>query len=295
MERVSDLNRCPICDHPDGCLYALDGSAAICSRVKEGSIKTVGEGPFSGGYLHIIKSDFKPKSVRKKRPVNINWNTLCNCYVDAYLKPLNKGLFSTLPPFPIHITTLYAIEMGWDGGAYTFPVRNSDDQIIGIQRRFPDGTKAMVSGSKLGIFIPRLNWSNLMNDDCPLFICEGVSDLATALDMGLYAIGRANCQTGKGYIIKFCIKKRPQRVVIIADNDEAKIRPDGSVYYPGQEGAKALGLHLSQGHKLFTVTRPDIKVVVPPTGIKDLRQWREKGLLLDWLMDRVEENLDIEP
>lgn len=281
MLRVSEQNLCPICDHPDGCLYAKDGSATICSRVQEGSIKTVGEGPFSGGYLHIIKSDFKPKPVKKKRPVSINWGILNQCYRRSFNFSGNvKIVLDLIDTFQVACSTLNSIEPGWDSQAYTFPVRNSDDEIIGIQRRFPDGKKSMTKGSQVGIIIPRLNWSNLNI----LFICEGASDTATAINMGLRAISRLNYCTGKDHIIKFCIKKRPQKVVIVADNDVDGIR-----------GAKTLGLNISQGYKVFTVTCPKIIIVIPPTDIKDLREWKEKGLTLDELMKIVEKNLDFEP
>ncbi len=281
MERVSHLNPCPVCGRPDGCLYALDGSVAICSRVQEGSIKTVGEGPFSGGYLHIIKSDFKPKPVKKKRPVTINWSTLNQCYRRCFNFSGNvKIVLDLIDTFQVACSTLNSIEPGWDTQAYTFPVRNSDDGIVGIQRRFPDGSKKWVKGSLNGIFIPRLDWTNLET----LFICEGASDTATALDMGLSAIGRASCQTGKDHIIKFCAKRKPQRIVIIADNDEA-----------GVKGAKLLGREICHGYKLFTIPMPELKVVTPPANLSDLREWRYYGLTPERLLEVVDKELDFEP
>jgi len=259
MKRTNYNHLCPICNHPDGCLYAWDGGAAICSRIKEGSVKTVGDGPFSGGYLHILKEGFKPKPMRKKRPISINWNILNQCYIKTWSKCHFK-------PFAVSDSALEQIETGWDGEAYTFSLRNSDDEITGIQRRFPSGKKRMVKGSLNGIFIPRLDWDKLSNKWC-LFICEGVSDTATALDMGLPAIGRHNCGTGKDHIIKFCAKKKPQRIVIVADNDEA-----------GVKGAKLLGREICCSYKLFTMPMPELKVIVPPAGVKDLRAWRADGL-----------------
>ena len=271
MERCDNQNPCPVCKrYSDGCLYAKDGSAAICVRTPEGAVKMAGE----AGWFHILKpGQFKPKPVKKKRPIPINWESLNKCYTQTFQGIAVRHLSN---PFQVYGTTLRQIETGWDREAYTFPVRDSDDQIIGIQRRFPDGSKGMVKGSQIGIFIPRIYWDNLESDICPLFICEGVSDTATALDMGLCAIGRVSCSTGKEHIIKFCIKKRPTRIIIVADNDEVGIR-----------GAKALGLWISQGYKLFSAPPPDIKIITPPTGSKDLRIWRENGLTLEKLMETV--------
>jgi len=253
MLRCTDENPCPVCGRGknEGCLYAEDGSKAICVRTPKGAVKSTGN-----GWLHILKEGkFKPKPVRKKHPVPINWHTLNYCYTEAYRNPVKP------PPFPMHVETLYVIETGWDGEAYTFPIRNAEDEITGISRRFPDGSKRLVKGSLMGIFIPRLNWDNLET----LYICEGISDTAAALDMGLKAIGRISCGTGKDHIIKFCAKKSPSQIIIVSDNDE-----------PGIAGAKALGLWISQGYHLFAIPRPDIKVIIPEA--KDLREWvKEKG------------------
>jgi len=258
----------------EGCLYSEDGMAAICVRTPEGAVRSTGN-----GWLHIIKpGKFKPKPVRKRHTMKINWDILNQCYIDAYLEPLNQERCSTPPPFMTQqIDTLYAMETGWDGEAYTFPVRDSADKVVGISRRFPDSSKKMVKGSTVGIFIPRLNWENLET----LFICEGISDTAAALDMGLKAIGRLSCGTGREHIIKFCAKKNPSQIVIVSDNDA-----------PGIAGAKTLGLWISQGYRLFTIPMPDIKIIVPPGDVKDLRAWRAAGLDLKELMYIIENRFE---
>ena len=60
MPRVSKSNLCPICDKPDWCLAASDGSAAICARIDEGSVKKCGD----AGYLHILTD--RPKSQQRR-------------------------------------------------------------------------------------------------------------------------------------------------------------------------------------------------------------------------------------
>ncbi len=273
MLRSNRENPCPVCKRSsDGCLYAEDGTAAICVRTPEGSVKMAGQ----AGYLHILKpGDFKPKPVVKKRPAIINWNTLNKCYVQAFDGTMVRDL---LNPFDSRYLTLWNMQAGWDGESYTFPVRNANDEIIGITRRWPDGTKGMVKGSQVGIYIPRIDLSSNLST---LFICEGASDTATAIDMGLKAIGRVSCQTGRDHIIKFCVQKKPTQIVIVADNDSA-----------GITGAKILGVDISHGYKLFTAPCPIIKVITPPTGVKDLREWRQNGLTHVELVQIANENLD---
>ncbi len=253
MKRSNRENPCPICKRSsDGCLYAEDGVAAICVRIPEGSVKRAGQ----AGYLHILKpGDFKPKPVVKKKPAIINWNTLQKCYREPFNGTPVRDLAN---PFEARYETLLAMDTGWDGEAYTFPVRNANDEIIGISRRWPDGTKGMVKGSQVGIYIPRISFKPLPDSWC-LFICEGASDTATALDMGLRAIGRVSCQSGGGQVIEFCRKHDPTQVVIIADNDD-----------PGIMGAKYLQDALKdEGKKTL--------VYVPGNNAKDLREYRENG------------------
>ena len=263
MKRSDRNNPCPICKRSsDGCLYAEDGTAAICVRVVEGSVKVAGQ----AGYLHIIKpGDFKPKPVVKRRPATINWNTLNDCYIDSFLH--NRIHY---PPFNASLNTLQAMGTGWDGEAYTFPVRNANDEIIGISRRWPDGTKGMVKDSQVGIFIPRLNWDNLET----LFICEGASDTATALDMGLKAIGRVSCQTGVHVIVDFCKTHQPKLVVIIADSDK-----------PGIAGANHLRFVL--GYEGITTL-----VYVPGNNTKDLREYMQNGGTTAQFLESVQNLLD---
>ena len=271
MKRSNRDNPCPVCKRSsDGCLYTEDGTAAICVRVVEGSVKVAGQ----AGYLHILKpGDFKPKPVVKKRPAIINWNTLSRCYTSTFRGMAVRYLAN---PFYAAYQTLFDIETGWDGEAYTFPVRNANDEIIGITRRWPDGTKGMVKGSQVGIYIPRLNWDNLET----LFICEGASDTATVIDMGLKAIGRVSCQTGRDHVIKWCVQKKPSQIVIVADNDSA-----------GITGAKILGVDINHGYKVLTAACPIIKVITPPTDISDLREWRKEGLTLEELTIIVKKEL----
>ena len=270
-------NPCPVCKRSsDGCLYAEDGTAAICVRVVEGSVKVAGQ----AGYLHILKpGDFKPKPVVKKRPATINWNTLQECYTATFNRFPTHRLTN---PFPVSVKAISNMQAGWDGEAYTFPVRNANDEIIGITRRWPEGTKGMVKGSQVGIYIPRIRWLTL-GQDWTLFICEGASDTATAIGMDLFAIGRVSCQTGRDHIIKFCVKKKPTQIVIVADNDSA-----------GITGAKILGVDISHGYKLFTAPCPIIKVITPPTDVKDLREWRQNGLTHVELVQIANKNLDFE-
>ena len=65
MIRVSRQRPCKVCGKPDWCLYAADGSAAICPRVKsEHPVGTTGV-----GWLHKSPGDWpQTRFVAKQNP-----------------------------------------------------------------------------------------------------------------------------------------------------------------------------------------------------------------------------------
>jgi len=99
-------------------------------------------------------------------------------------------------------------------------------------------------------------------------ICEGPTDCAALLDMGFDAIGRPSCMGGVEHIVEF-LKGRRRDVIIVADRDEPKHRPDGSVWFPGQEGAVRLC-------KAIQPLVRTLKVIKPPFH-KDVREWYRAG------------------
>jgi hypothetical protein len=149
--------------------------------------------------------------------------------------------------------SLQRLRLGWDGSAWTFPMSDAAGKIIGIRRRFPGGRKASVKGSKTGLFIP-----TDLTGVGPLFLCEGPTDAAAALDLGFDAVGRPNCNS----LVEMTVRTVRGRddVVIMADNDAV-----------GRMGADRLA-------SVLALCCQSLRVVRPPAGVKDLRQWFNAGL-----------------
>lgn len=61
-----------------------------------------------------------------------------------------------------------------------------------------------------------------------------------------------------------------KEIAILANYDDAKKRPDGGAFYPGQEGARKLA------DALAVMPRRSVRVIYPLKG-KDARQWRADG------------------
>jgi len=239
--RVSKEYPCPVCNKPDWCLVNNEGDMAICQRII--SDKELGD----AGYIH--KLEVKSKRIPfvkiiKQGKYKIEWEALNDFY------QLQKGRASS------YLDLVFG--QGKDDGYFTYPMRNEKLEITGIQKINKDKTKFMERGSKIGLFIPMEVGKFVDNKE--VLICEGLSDTIAAIGMGLQAIGRASCKTGGVMIVSFMKKRKATHPIIIADNDR-----------PGCIGAEKLQMSLlNEGIKCMMIT--------PPDPIKDLREWRKKGL-----------------
>lgn len=259
MQRVNRKTPCPVCGKPDWCLIAPDETAAICQRIQEGSVKRCGD----AGWLHIlIERNTKFKRLNKyssRISIDFGKRKDFSGLARQYQEQLTEEKLHQLSmQLKISTESLTKLNIGWDGKAYTFPMSDTKGRVIGIRRRFPNGSKVSVKGSKTGLFIP----DDLLCGGL-LLICEGPTDTAAALDLGFAAIGRPNCNC----LIKMTALavKGYKEIVIIADNDTA-----------GRTGAERLANYLS-------VRCRNVKIVCPPEGTKDLRQWLGKGLTQTYL------------
>lgn len=101
----------------------------------------------------------------------------------------------------------------------------------------------------------------LLSSEFPVVVVEGFSDTATALDLGFVGVGRPSDQTGMSLLSSLL---RGRDAWVIGENDK---KPDGRE--PGKEGMIAAFQNLSRSCK-------NIKMVMPPSHVKDLRDWKRK-------------------
>lgn len=135
--------------------------------------------------------------------------------------------------------------------AWAFPMRSPDNKVIGIRLRNEKGQKWAVTGSKQGLFIPQ----GIPPQDT-IYICEGPTDTAAVLTLGLYAVGRASCMVGGPDIAALCRRLGIRQAVIVVDNDE-----NGA----GERGAAKLSKEI--GIRWTTFLNP----------CKDIREWVNQG------------------
>jgi hypothetical protein len=154
------------------------------------------------------------------------------------------------------------LPIGWkpvdlSGPCWTFP--ESNGRIIGISRRYRDGTKKAEQGGARGLTIPE-GWQQR---EGPVFCPEGPSDVLALTAMGLAAIGRPSNTGGVeqlAELLKFVPTATP--IVILGELDP---KQDGK--WPGRDGAIKVATDLA--------AKLDRRVswALPPEEAKDVRQW----------------------
>ena len=282
MLRVNKDIPCPVCGKSDWCLVSADKSAAICARIEQGSTKRAGE----AGWLFVFDGKRRTRNV-ECRMKNVERASSYQRPAASYQPKKNPSGTYPLPPsgysplaggelinfaklaaeyqrrcserqvrylgqsLGVSAVSLKRLGIGWDGEAFCFPMCDAKQNIIGIRRRLGNGRKICVTGSRNGLFIPAG-----IETAATLVVCEGPTDCAAALDLGQAAIGRPNCDSKIAMTVAF-VRRRP--VVIVADRDSA-----------GMHGARKL-------YEALVKSGSSVRIVLPPVGIKDLRQWKQSG------------------
>ena len=169
----------------------------------------------------------------------------------------NKSCYDNLQKFPllklglakqlnINTKSLDEWQVGYDGSSFTIPMFREDlseyyreGGFCGVQRRFPDGEKRCVTGSRLGLMYPydRIG-------DYYVFICEGFSDGISVWDLGLQCIARPHCRHTEGIeeLLTGGVSADTEKIIIIPDNDTVGMEGAielrsalGDVYYSEDE------------------------------------------------------------
>ena len=162
--------------------------------------------------------------------------------------------------------SLERLRVGWcpSRQVTTWPMRNAEGIIIGIRTREldkPNGektAKGSVPGTDAGLFYDSMAVASI-GHGARVWICEGASDTAAGLTLGLAAVGVPSSKSGGSLLASLGHRVRPCEWVIIRDNDKA-----------GTDGAMKLRTELA-------IVAP-VRIIYPPEGIKDLREWLGRGL-----------------
>jgi DNA primase len=137
-------------------------------------------------------------------------------------------------------------------------MRDASGEIIGLRLRDPNtSAKRSVQGSAAGLFYDPDGIANIPSQS-QVWIAEGASDTAALLSIGLDAVGIPSAKSGGDQLLELGRRILPSEIVIMADGDG-----------PGMASAKSLRSDL--------LIVAGVRIIVPPSGIKDAREWINRG------------------
>ena len=260
--RVSQREPCEICGRPDWC--GRSGSVVRCMRKSAPPtgwyiVKRCLDG---GGVFDLL--DTIPRNHRstwsadRPRLKQLDWESLAG----QFTRDLRSNVLASFARmFGVRESVLLDLCVGWDGRALTFPMKDASGAAIGFRRRFLDGRKRAIKGSRNGLFMPAAGPNEGL-----LFIAEGESDTAALLDLGVAAVGRPGCR----HCVDHCLDLAQGRdIAIVADND-----------CPGREGAESL-------REALLTKAGSVKIIRPRPSFKDIREEARAGLTLTELLGRA--------
>lgn len=281
MRRSSPENPCRVCGRTDSKCYRTgrEGSLYVCPGPR-------GDLPVGfkfirttiNGYFNLyaeVTPDCHGKPRTRQRTRTIQSSTKVEPSVDfagmqrEFQKALTPSLKSELARIlNVEDSTLDLFGVGWSGRSWAVPMFDKEGRICGLNQRFRNGVKTHFKGSLAasGFFVPREQPSKI------IAIPEGFSDSASALDFGIGVIGRTSCSCKVSDLIKVLKRQKPEMVLIVADRDH--------------------GIGTEWCNRIWRELRPffaTVKTWLPPSGTKDLRQWKSRGgEIWDLLADSVE-------
>ena len=255
--RVTKNQPCPICKRGDWCRVFADGWVE-CMRVQSDKPAT------SGGWMHRHRQGLgqlrlTPRMHQPATPT-INATKLMRDWLAATSATALEEFAASLG---VSAPSLVAVGAAWAAAhsAWAFPMCDGHGNVVGIRLRNERG-KFAVRGSKQGIFLANVPAQTT------LFVCEGPTDTAAAIELGLFAVGRPNCCCGGAEIKVYARRHECSRVVVISDNDK-----------PGLDGARKVGSELKLPFAIYVPPAKDVREFVRLGGTRIMIENTLKGTL----------------
>lgn len=275
--RATKSRRCPVCRGDHACSVAADG-LHFCRR-ERGELpgwRYLGEGQGGTWGLYRPAADtrrpFAATAARARpaptappsRPRPDCAKLLADC-------PLGRDEGQLLADvLGVPEEALRAVGVGFcpesadDRACWLFPERDGAGRVVGLNRRYLDGSKRQVFRSERGLAYDPAGWDR----GGPVFVVEGGSDTAALYAAGLSGVGRPSNSGGLAHLVELFRSLAPGRTVCVVGENDQRPGKGGKVLWPGKDGAEAVAAGLARALPHLTVA-----VAFPPAGIKDFREW----------------------
>jgi hypothetical protein len=258
VERLK--KKCPVCGRNHYCMICPTGKSAMCTQVESGK-------PYGNGTMWLHRLDqplpaFDPGPA-KERPKRSDWYPQAVKYAENLSNARKQSLALHLG-LPRNGLDCIALLGRWEEDGrefFTFPERDGQGNVIGLNRRYSGGEKKHMPGGARGITLPN-GWDD--ETDKALWVVEGPTDTAAMVAACLSAVGRPSNVGGVVFLAE-AIKRSidPHRnIVVIGENDK---KEDG--LWPGLIGAISVagGLQEAIGRPVFWS--------LAPREYKDVREY----------------------
>lgn len=279
MTGVSAARPCPVCAGDHKCSVG-DGGLILCGR-RDGPIPSFRHlGPSRADpQFHLYRADDGRPAGRAVNRIARNrirphpsragdgrpgaaprdWPAVAR-ECAGRLTPDSRRALAQALGLPVEAFAAVPLLGAGPGGRYwTFPECDAGGAVVGVNRRFPDGSKKLMAGGKRGLTLAG-GWRERPG---PVFLVEGASDTLALTAAGLCAVGRPSNTGGVRLLARLLRDWLADRgVVVVGENDR---KPDGS--WPGRDGAEQTAARLARD-----LGRP-VAWALPPAGAKDVRDW----------------------
>ena len=268
LRAVTPDDPCPVCSGDHKCSVDEAGHFIICGRSRGVAPGFLDFGPAQGDPQYNLyrsrtrRADSVVAAASTGRSAGpdpaTDWGRLALGYEQELTPGVAKDLASILG-LPLEVILRLGIGYIEREACWTFSERDADGKVVGINRRYRDGSKRMMKGGSRGLCYAD-DWGR---PEGPIFVPEGPSDWATLVAMGLATVARPSNTGGIEQLAELLAVVPADRPIIVCGENDRK--SDGR--WPGLEGAGATAERLAK-----RLRRP-ILCVLPPEGTKDIRAW----------------------
>jgi len=256
LRRTGRGLRCPVCGGNGWCTVSKEGGAeplyAFCNR------RATSEAPRGElGWFHRLAPGRIDRGERRgapleERPVD-HRREAERLFRQADHQRIAREL-------ELEVDALRRLGIGWcpRQRCSTWPELDAELRVVGINCRFDGGDKRLRRGDRVGLFMPSDLPADLSAEH--VLVLEGGTDSAAGLSLGRWCIGRHAALSAFNEIKRLLRRRRPLAITIVAHRDS--------------------GIGLSSAQRLAVVLEAvcrDVRVILPPDGIKDLRDWIKAG------------------